>query len=103
MARTERYPEGSSYQDILYYQDQFECEDCENIFHINEEVTDLKASITLLELIKKSFTLPIKKKYSLENIDDITKNLQNKRDQLEKDLDTFQFIDAEDKRKSLYI
>jgi len=63
----------------------------------------LKASITLLELIKKSFTLPIKKKYSLENIDDITKNLQNKREQLEKDLDTFQFIDAEDKRKSLYI
>jgi hypothetical protein len=70
---------------------------------INEDVTDLKASITLLELIKKSFTLPIKKSYSLENIDDITKNLQNKRDELEKDLDTFQFVDAEDKRKSLYI
>ncbi|MHA1671550.1 MAG: PAC2 family protein [Promethearchaeota archaeon] len=75
----------------------------DNIAMINEEITDLKASITLLELIKKSFTLPIKKKYSLENIDDITKNLQNKREQLEKDLDTFQFIDAEDKRKSLYI
>ncbi|MHA1373622.1 MAG: PAC2 family protein [Promethearchaeota archaeon] len=75
----------------------------DNIAMINEDVTDLKASITLLELIKKSFTLPIKKKYSLENIDDITKNLQNKREQLEKDLDTFQFIDAEDKRKSLYI
>jgi hypothetical protein len=70
---------------------------------INEDVTDLIASITLLELIKKSFTLPIKKKYSLENIDDITKNLQNKREELEKDLDTFQLIDAEDKRKSLYI
>jgi proteasome assembly chaperone (PAC2) family protein len=75
----------------------------DNIAMINEDITDLKASITLLELIKKSFTLPIKKNYSLENIDDITKNLQNKRDQLEKDLDTFQFIDTEDKRKSLYI
>ena len=75
----------------------------DNIAMVNEDVTDLKASITLLEMIKKSFTLPIKKKYSLENLDDITKNLQNKRDQLEKDLDTFQFIDTEDKKKSLYI
>jgi uncharacterized protein len=75
----------------------------DNIAMINEDVTDLKASITLLELIKKSFCLPIKKKYSLENIDDITKNLQSKRDQLEKDLDTFELIDTEDKRKSLYI
>jgi len=75
----------------------------DNIAMINEDVTDLKASITLLELIKKSFSLPIKKKYSLENIDDITKNLQSKRDQLEKDLDTFELIDTEDKRKSLYI
>jgi proteasome assembly chaperone (PAC2) family protein len=75
----------------------------DNIAMINEDITDLKASITLLELLKKSFTLPIKKKYSLENIEDITKNLQNKREQLEKELDTFQLIDADDKRKSLYI
>ena len=75
----------------------------DNIAMVNEDITDLKASITLLEMIKKSFTLPIKKKYSLENIDDITKNLQNKRDQLEKDLETFQFADMDDKRKSLYI
>ncbi len=75
----------------------------DNIAMINEDITDLKASITLLEMLKKSFTLPIKKKYSLDNIDDITKNLQDKRDQLEKDLNTFQFVDTEDKRKSLYI
>ncbi|MHA2392957.1 MAG: PAC2 family protein [Promethearchaeota archaeon] len=75
----------------------------DNIALINEDITDLKASITLLEMLKKSFTLPIKKKYSLENIEDITKNLQNKKDQLEKDLDTLQLIDTEDKRKSLYI
>ncbi|GAH47553.1 unnamed protein product, partial [marine sediment metagenome] len=61
------------------------------------------ASITLLEMLKKSFTLPIKKKYSLDNIENITKNLQDKRDQLEKDLNIFQFVDTEDKRKSLYI
>jgi len=75
----------------------------DNIAMINEDITDLKASITLLEMLKKSFTLPIKKKYSLENIEDITKNLQIKRDQLEKDLDSLQLVDTEDKRKSLYI
>ncbi len=75
----------------------------DNIAMINEDITDLKASITLLEMLKKSFTLPIKKKYSLENIEDITKNLQLKRDQLEKDLDSLQVVDTEDKRKSLYI
>ncbi|MFW9771055.1 MAG: PAC2 family protein [Promethearchaeota archaeon] len=75
----------------------------DNIAMINEDITDLKASIILLEMLKKSFTLPIKKKYSLENIENITKNLQNKKDQLEKDLDTFQFVDTDDKKKSLYI
>jgi len=75
----------------------------DNMAMLNEDITDLKASITLLEMIKKSFMLPIKKKYSLDNIEDITKNLQSKRDQLEKDLGTFQFVDIDDKKKSLYI
>jgi len=75
----------------------------DNIAMVNEDITDLKASITLLEMIKKSFMLPIKKKYSLENLDNITKNLQSKREQLEKDIDSFQFIDTDDKKKSLYI
>ncbi len=75
----------------------------DNIAMINEDITDLKASISLLEMLKKSFTLPIKKKYTLENIEDITKNLQSKRDQLENDLDTLPLLDPDDKRKSLYI
>ncbi|UCD02272.1 MAG: PAC2 family protein [Promethearchaeota archaeon] len=75
----------------------------DNIAMVNEDITDLKASITLLEMLKKSFTLPIKYKYTLENIDDITKSLQIKRDQLEKDLDSLQLIDTDEKRKSLYI
>ena len=75
----------------------------DNIAMVNEDITDLKASLSLLDMIKKSFTLPIKKKYSLENIDDITKNLQKKRDKLEKDLDTFNIVDTDEKRKSLYI
>ncbi len=75
----------------------------DNIAMVNEDITDLKASLSLLDMIKKSFTLPIKKKYSLENIDDITKNLQEKRDKLEKDLDTFNIVDTDEKRKSLYI
>jgi len=75
----------------------------DNVAILNEDITDLKASITLLEMLRESFTIPIKKKYSLENIENITKNLQNKRDQLEKDLETFQILDTEEKRKSLYI
>jgi proteasome assembly chaperone (PAC2) family protein len=75
----------------------------DNVAIINEDVTDLKASIKLLEMLRESFTIPIKKKYSLENIENITKNLQSKRDQLEKDLETFQILDTEEKRKSLYI
>ncbi|MBY9005330.1 MAG: PAC2 family protein [Candidatus Lokiarchaeota archaeon] len=75
----------------------------DNIAIINEDITDLKASITLLDLLKRSFTLPIKKKYSLENIDDISKNLQIKRDQLEKNIESLQINDSDDKKKSLYI
>ena len=76
----------------------------DNIAMINEDITDLKASITLLDMIKRSFDLPIESKYSLDNIEAITKNLQSKKDQLERDLNTFQIADsAEDKRKSLYI
>ncbi|TFG25255.1 MAG: hypothetical protein EU529_01635 [Promethearchaeota archaeon] len=76
----------------------------DNVAMINEDITDLRASITLLDMIKKSFDLPINNKYSLDNIEDITKKLQNKREQIEKDLNTFQVVDnAEDKRKSLYI
>ncbi|MBY8981525.1 MAG: PAC2 family protein [Candidatus Lokiarchaeota archaeon] len=75
----------------------------DNLAIINEDITDLKASITLLDFLKRSFSLPINKKYSLENLDDISKNLQIKRDQLEKNLDTIRIIDTEDKKKSLYI
>jgi len=76
----------------------------DNMAMINEDITDLRASIALLEMLKKSFTLPIKKKYSMENIDDITKNLQIKKDQIERDLDTFQVVDTtDDKRNDLYI
>jgi len=75
----------------------------DNIAIVNEDITDLKASITLLERVKESFNLPIEKKYSLENLEDISKNLQSKREKLEKDLETLQIMDTEEKRKSLYI
>lgn len=77
----------------------------DNIAIINDEITDLKASITLINLLKDTFELPIEKKYTLEKIDEITKNLQTKKDKLEKELDTFQILDqnSEEKRKSLYI
>jgi len=76
----------------------------DNLAMVNEDITDLKASITLLNMIKELFSLPIENKYSLDKIEDITKNLQEKRNKLEQDLDTFNFIDnTEEKKKSLYI
>ena len=75
----------------------------DNMAMINEDITDLKASISLLDMVKKSFSLPIKKNYSMDNIEKITQDLQKKRDQLDKDLDTFRIVDSDDKRKSLYI
>ncbi len=75
----------------------------DNIAMINEDITDLKASMALLEILQQSFNLPIKH-YSIENIDEMSKNLESKKNKLEKDLESFQFIDtAEEKRKSLYI
>ena len=75
----------------------------DNVAIVNEDLTDLKASITLLELLKRSFSLPINDKYSLENIDSISKNLQSKRDELERNLEEMSFIESEEKKKSLYI
>ncbi len=76
----------------------------DNVAMINEDITDLKASITLLEMVQKTFMLPVKKQYSLENIDDITSKLEKKKNKLEKDLESFQILDTDnEKRKSLYI
>ncbi len=75
----------------------------DNVAIINEDITDLKASIVLLEMLNKSFSIPLKSKYSLENLDDMTNNLRIKKEKIEKDLDSLQLIDADEKRKSLYI
>lgn len=76
----------------------------DNIAMVNEDITDLKASIALLDMLKSSFMLPIKNKFNMKNIDNINKNLQSKKDKLEKELDKFQLVDSkDDKRKSLYI
>lgn len=77
----------------------------DNVAVINDEITDLKASISLINLLKENFNLPIEKKYTLEKIDEITKNLQIKKEKLERDLDNFNLMDknSEEKRKSLYI
>ncbi|MFO8019469.1 MAG: PAC2 family protein [Promethearchaeia archaeon] len=76
----------------------------DNVAMVNEDITDLKASITLLNMLKSTFMLPIKNKFNMENIENINKNLQSKKDQLEKELDKIQLVDSKDeKRKSLYI
>ncbi|TXT66525.1 MAG: PAC2 family protein [Promethearchaeota archaeon] len=76
----------------------------DNIAIVNEDITDLRASISLLKLLGESFEIPIKKKYSLENIDTISKNLQLKREQLENDLEKMNpYERAEEKKNSFYI
>ncbi|MGV9172530.1 MAG: PAC2 family protein [Promethearchaeia archaeon] len=76
----------------------------DNIAMVNEDITDLKASIALLDMLKSTFMLPIKNKFNMENIENINKDLQSKKDQLERELDKIQLVDSKDeKRKSLYI
>jgi len=38
--KNERFPEDWTRADMLWYNDQFECESCDNIYHIDEQVTD---------------------------------------------------------------
>jgi proteasome assembly chaperone (PAC2) family protein len=72
----------------------------DNVAIVNEDITDLKASISLLDLLGRSFSIPIKKKYSIENIDNISKNLNLKREQLEKDLEKMRTPEDEEKKKN---
>ncbi|XEO77902.1 hypothetical protein WKT22_02936 [Candidatus Lokiarchaeum ossiferum] len=71
---------------------------------MNENITDLQASIHLLELVGKHFNLPIKNNFSENRITEISKDLETKRKQLEEELETIQpHVELADVDKSLYI
>jgi hypothetical protein len=67
-------------------------------------MTDLQASIQLLELVGRFFRLPIKNCFSSNKIDEITQDLETKRKELEKDLDNSQpHLEIAEIDKSIYI
>jgi uncharacterized protein len=71
---------------------------------MNENFTDLQASIQLLELISRFFNLPIKNNINSNKIDEISNDLEIKRKQLEDELDTIQpHMQVAEIDRSLYI
>ncbi|MHA1563514.1 MAG: hypothetical protein ACTSPA_15525, partial [Promethearchaeota archaeon] len=71
---------------------------------MNDNMTDLQASIQLLELVGRFFGLPIKNNFSSNKIDEISQDLETKRKELEKDLENTQpRLKITEIDKSIYI
>lgn len=71
---------------------------------MNENITDLQASIDLLEFVGKFYHLPIKNAFSQQKVDEITRDLDSKRKEIEGEFDPLQpNLDLADVNKSLYI
>lgn len=71
---------------------------------MDDNFTDLQASVKLLETAAEHFHLPIKNQFSDKKINEISENLADKRKELEKDLDQIQpKLNLKDNDRSLYI
>jgi len=71
---------------------------------MNDDITDLNASVNLLRLIGKYLSLPILDKFSPQKIQEMTKNLEIKRKMLEEEIEPFHPIaETSEGQKSLYI
>ena len=57
---------------------------------MDDSFTDLQASVKLLESAAKSFHLPIQNQFNENKISEISNRLENRRKELEKDLDSVQ-------------
>lgn len=76
----------------------------DNAAVMNDNFTDLQASIQLLEKVGKFYELPIENAYSENRINEISQDLENKRKALEDELDSFQpKVKLTETDKSLYI
>ncbi|MHA1734152.1 MAG: PAC2 family protein [Promethearchaeota archaeon] len=78
----------------------------DNIALINEDITDLSASVELIKTVAQYLEISIKEKYSPEKINEMTKSLEFKRKKLEEEIDSIHStqessIAAEE--RSLYI
>ncbi|MHA1338651.1 MAG: PAC2 family protein [Promethearchaeota archaeon] len=69
-----------------------------------EGVTDLKASIVLLDRIAKLYNLPIEPIFSDEKVSELSKDLEEKRKKLEEELESIQDPESSaDQEKTIYI
>lgn len=71
---------------------------------MDDNFTDLQASVKLLEIAAKQYHLPIKNQFSDQKINEISANLADKRKELEQDMDQIQpKMNVKDTDRSLYI
>jgi len=76
----------------------------DNSAMMNENITDLQASIDLLEFIAKFYKIPIQNSFSQQKVDEITKDIDSKRKELEQEFETTPpSVELADLNKSLYI
>ena len=75
-----------------------------NMALMNENMTDLNASMKLIKVLDSLFNFSLNIDFSRNNVEKMSKNLEKKRRELENELDISQSINAkENKEKVLYI
>jgi len=71
---------------------------------MSEGITDLKASIQLLEFVANYYKLPIEAVFSNKKVADLSKDLEEKRKKLEKELESYKPMEGKvEQEKTLYI
>ena len=71
---------------------------------ISEGITDLKASIQLLEFVANYYKFPIEAVFSNKKVTDLSKDLEEKRKKLEKELESYKPMEGKvEQDKTLYI
>jgi len=75
-----------------------------NMALMNENITDLNASMKLIKVLDSLFNFSLNIDFSRKNVESMSKNLEKKRKELESELDIAQTLNAkEEKEKVLYI
>ncbi|GAB4325999.1 MAG: hypothetical protein Kow0069_32340 [Promethearchaeota archaeon] len=72
---------------------------------VNEDVTDLAASVELIKVLALYLDLPLKEKYSPEKVSEMSRSLEDKRKKLEQEIESFTAVRDESAgaERSLYI
>ena len=76
----------------------------DNAALMNDEITDLTASVSLLKLLGRYLNLPILDRFSPQKVQEMSKSLEIKKKKLEEEIETFQPVtETYDGQRSLYI